>query len=234
MGYRGKVVEQQRSRELRAAGWTYTEIAAELGVSKSSVSLWCRDVPVDEATWAARARANRNEGARNRRPNRLQLAKEAEIERCRREAAELIGDLSDRDLLIAGVCLYAGEGAKTERGVIFTNSDPRMVALFLRWFRRFFDVDESRFRFRLYLHQDQDLGRAEVFWSELTGIPPTQFYKPYRAQADPSIRRSKHPLGCATIVYNSMVAHRLVMGMVEAVLSPLPFRGSSAGRAIGC
>ena len=77
MGYRGKVVEQERARELRAQGWTYTEIMAELGVSKSSVSLWCRDVPVDEAVWSARARANRNEGARNRAPNRLQLAKQA-------------------------------------------------------------------------------------------------------------------------------------------------------------
>ena len=39
MGYRGKVRQQERARELRAQAWTLLEIANELGVSKSSVSL---------------------------------------------------------------------------------------------------------------------------------------------------------------------------------------------------
>jgi len=44
MGYGGKVTERHRARELRAEAWTLKDIAAELGVSKSSVSLWVRDV----------------------------------------------------------------------------------------------------------------------------------------------------------------------------------------------
>ncbi len=44
MGYGGKVKEQLRARELRAQSWTLQDIATELGVSKSSVSLWVRDV----------------------------------------------------------------------------------------------------------------------------------------------------------------------------------------------
>ena len=35
----------RRARELRGPGHTYSEIAAQLGVSKSSVSLWVRDMP---------------------------------------------------------------------------------------------------------------------------------------------------------------------------------------------
>ena len=45
MGYRGKVVAQERARVLRAEGQTLLDIATALGVSKSSVSLWVRDVP---------------------------------------------------------------------------------------------------------------------------------------------------------------------------------------------
>jgi hypothetical protein len=45
MGYRGKVREQEEARRLRAQGWILSRIAEELGVSKSSVSLWVRDVP---------------------------------------------------------------------------------------------------------------------------------------------------------------------------------------------
>jgi hypothetical protein len=36
MGYRGKVAERERARELRAQAWTLKEIASELGVSRSS------------------------------------------------------------------------------------------------------------------------------------------------------------------------------------------------------
>ena len=45
VGYRGKVREQEEAKRLRAAGRTLQQIADELGVSKSSVSLWVRDVP---------------------------------------------------------------------------------------------------------------------------------------------------------------------------------------------
>jgi IS30 family transposase len=75
MGYRGKVVERERARDLRAQAWTINEIVAELGVSKSSVSVWVRDVEFDGATRSARSVTNRNRGARNRGPNRLQQRK---------------------------------------------------------------------------------------------------------------------------------------------------------------
>ncbi len=45
MGYRGKVKEQEQARALRAQNRTLADIARTLGVSKSSVSLWVRDVP---------------------------------------------------------------------------------------------------------------------------------------------------------------------------------------------
>jgi transcriptional regulator with XRE-family HTH domain len=222
VGYRGKTYEQARARDLRSEGWTYTEIMEALGVSKSSVSLWCRDVRVDEEALAARRR-NRyligNQGARQRGPNRLQRVKQAEIDRLNVEGAERIGTLADRDLLIAGAALYAGEGSKRDGAVRFTNSDPRMIALFLRWFRLCFSVDESRLRLRLYLHEGLDLVEANEFWADLTAIPTTQFIRPYRARPDASIRVTKHPMGCPTVIYSCAPTHRAVMGLVHALLA---------------
>ena len=45
MGYRGKVKQQEQARAMRAQSRTLADIAQTLGVSKSSVSLWVRDVP---------------------------------------------------------------------------------------------------------------------------------------------------------------------------------------------
>ena len=218
MGYRGKLEQQNRARALRAQAWTLSEIAATLEVAKSSVSLWVRNIEFDESVRARRAGTNRNRGAQSRGPNKLARRKQAEIDRLLASGRERIGVLSDRDLLIAGTALYAGEGSKSDGDVKFANSDPQMIVLFLRWLRRFFAVDESRLRLRLYLHEGLDLTVANGFWSQLTGIPLVQFGKPYRAKADPSIRRSKHPMGCHAVAYRCCRTHREIMGLVRALL----------------
>ena len=108
MGYRGKTTEQNQARDLRAQGWTIKEIAAELNVSQSSVSTWVRDVEVDEAVWAERVETRTNHGWTRRRETFLRK-RERVAAACRAEADRMLGELSDRDLLIAGIALYAGE-----------------------------------------------------------------------------------------------------------------------------
>lgn len=217
MGYGGKVTEQQRARELRAEAWTLQDIATELGVSKSSVSVWVRDVEFTPRP--------RNRGHRSMKPHPAHVAKLAEIERCDAEALADIGVLSERDLLVAGAALYAGEGAKTDGAIKFANTNPDLIRLFMTWLRHFFDIDERRLRLNLYLHDGLDLEAATMYWSELTGIPSSQFGKPYRAVADPTRRNSKHLMGCPAIVYSDAAKHRRVMGLVRAVSSPSALPG---------
>jgi transposase len=47
---RAKTEQRDRARALRLQGKTYDQIVEELGVSKSSVSLWVRDLPRRERT----------------------------------------------------------------------------------------------------------------------------------------------------------------------------------------
>jgi transcriptional regulator with XRE-family HTH domain len=209
MGYRGKVAQQEQARLLRADGMTMPEIAQRLCVSKSSVSLWARDVD-----FVPRPRIS----ARRRGPNALRRRKQAEIDELLVEAATQIGRLSDREFLVAGAALYAGEGAKGDGVVLMANTNPAIIAFFCAWLRRFYDIDESRLRVRLYLHHGLDLDEATDYWSALTGIPPTQFGKPYRAVPDPSIRNAKHPRGVATVRYSCSRIHRSIMGLVHALL----------------
>lgn len=210
MGYRGKVEQQERARALRAKNMTLLDIATELGVSKSSVSLWVRDVPFTPS--------KRRMGPRLR-PHPQQVAKLKEIQALDVEGIERIGALGDDAFLAAGAALYAGEGAKRDGCVTFANSDPAMIRFHCIWLRRFFEVDESRLRARVYLHQGLDLDGAEEFWSQVTAIPRSQFHVAYRAVPDPSIRRNKHEHGCAYVVYSCTPTHRRVMGLVRALLS---------------
>lgn len=214
MGYRGKVTERDRARLLRADGLSLVEIASTLGVSKSSVSVWTRDVE-----FVPRPRPSQRYGARRRAPNVLQRRKAEEIERLLAAGRARIGRLSEREFLVAGAALYAGEGSKGEGEVTFANSDPRMIAFFCAWLRRFFPIDETRLRVRVYLHEGLDLEAAHAFWSRLTGIPPEQFRKPYRAVADATMRTTKHEYGCASVRYSCTRAHRAIMGLCGALLT---------------
>jgi hypothetical protein len=211
MGYSGKVVEQRRARELRALAWTLQDIATELGVSKSSVSVWVRDVEFVPRP--------RNRGHRSMKAHPLHVARLAEIERLDREAADDVDQLTDREFMLVGVALYLGEGFKRDGQVGMANTDPEVLRTFIAWLRRFFSVDESRLRVRLYLHDGLDLEAAEQFWSDLLNIPRSQFRKPYRAAADPTRRRSKHVLGCPAITYCCTSTSRRVMGLVRALSS---------------
>jgi hypothetical protein len=217
MGYGGKYQERQRARELRAQSWTLKEICDELGVSKSSVSIWVRDVD-----FVPRPR-NRGHPAGPHHPMRVK--KEAEIAQCAIDATAWMKSLSDRDVTMFALGLYAGEGSKSGQEVSMANTNPLYLKVFVTWLRRTFDIDESRLRAVLYLHEGLDLDAASQYWSDLLEIPRHQFGKPYRAVADPSIRTAKHVNGCATARYSCALTARRVMAMIVAVSSAIASPG---------
>jgi hypothetical protein len=209
MGNHGKPAERQRARELRARSWTLRAIADELGVAKGTASVWVRDVD-----FVPRPR-NRGHPAGPKHPMRLK--KEAEIAQCRVEADSWLGEVSDRDLALFALALYAGEGSKADGSVVFANSDPVLIKVFVTWLRRHFELDETRFRVKIYLHADLDLDAAVDFWISVIGVPRSQFNKPYRAAVDETKRTNRHVNGCASIVYHSRYIHRSVMAMIATI-----------------
>jgi hypothetical protein len=56
MGYRGKLAERQQARQLRRTGLPLTEIALRVGASRSSDSLWFREVQFDPLPRVVRGR----------------------------------------------------------------------------------------------------------------------------------------------------------------------------------
>jgi transposase len=102
---RAKDELRMKARELRANGCTYDQIAAELGVSKGSVSLWARDMPRRGRLSYEEFRKRNAEGVARywaaERPVR-----EARLQAISDSAAAQIGELSEREILIAGAIAY--------------------------------------------------------------------------------------------------------------------------------
>lgn len=174
-----KDAERDRARELRLAGLTYTEIATELGVSKSSISLWTRDLPhpktAEQKLEARLAGARRYFDLRRR---RVLMERQHE----KQAWADAVGPLSDRELVLAGAVAYWAEGAKSKpwratETVSFINSDAGMIRLFLA-FLHHLDVPRERLRFRLQIHESADLCSSTEHWAEVAGVPIESFQRP--------------------------------------------------------
>ena len=175
---RAKDALRAPARELREQGLDYDDIAASLGVSKSSVSLWVRDMPRPERLSYEECRKRSAEGAQRywaaERPLR-----EARREAVRAAAAAEIGPLTEREILIAGAIAYWCEGAKTKARrrqdrVVFVNSDPALIKFFLR-FLDTVGIAREDLTYRVHIHETADVLGAEQFWQRVTQADPRQF-----------------------------------------------------------
>ncbi|MGC5563949.1 hypothetical protein ACPYPG_14035 [Streptomyces sp. FR-108] len=168
---------RDKARELRLQGWTYDRIQAELGCSKSSISLWVRDLPKPEPRYTPDGhRALMNAGL-----TQLRAAQNREREATKQAAASNIGRLSDRELFVLGIGLYWAEGTKDKpydrrENVTFVNSDPGMIKVFLRWLD-LLGVERHRLRFHVMIHETADAAAAEQYWANLVDAAPNMFNK---------------------------------------------------------
>lgn len=125
MGYLGRIEDKLKAQELRRQGLSYGEIRQQISISKSTLSEWCKDIPLTKRQ-KLRLLHNKEFGqkkgsliaAENKRQKRLVRIKEI-----RRIAKQEIGTLTMRDKLITGIVLYAAEGTKGDGNGGFTNSD---------------------------------------------------------------------------------------------------------------
>lgn len=164
-----KTDERSEARRLRAEGYSVKEIERQLGVSRSSVSRWVRDVVlaadargrlVDRVRLGPIVAAERKAAAAREQRRRLQMDG-------RRLARE-----RDRSYA-AGCMLYWAEGSKERNSVKLVNSDPELLAFFADFLRRHFEVDDSAVRVRCSLFADHAARRREIeaYWLSKLRLP---------------------------------------------------------------
>ncbi|MFF4039434.1 helix-turn-helix domain-containing protein [Streptomyces sp. NPDC001816] len=194
---------RERARELRLQGWTYDQIQAALGCSRSSVSLWVRDLPKPEPRYTQEEQlALMQEG----------LARCRTAERAKRVASKVsavgeIGDLTDRELFLVGVALYWAEGSKSKpydrrERAVFVNSDSGVIQTYLAWLD-LLDVDRGRLTFRVLIHESADVEAAHRHWAAVADVDVSVFAKPTLKKHNPKTVRKNtgddyH--GCLVIV----------------------------------
>ena len=171
-----------RAIELRKKGLTFQEISETLKISlpKSTISTWCKGVKLPESYPNKVSHIN-NENLKKARIKALKTNKENRnkyLEKIKASNLHLKDLLKNIDIAkITLSALYLAEGNKRSGSTNFGNSNPGIIRLYLKLLRFCYKTEESKFRCTLQCRADQNIKKLEKFWSTITKIKPSQFYK---------------------------------------------------------
>lgn len=164
--------KRAEARRLRQElGLSINQICKELGVAKSSVSVWVRDIQLtDEQKQALEQqhyayRAQANGGATNSRKFR-------DIRRQYQEEGRATAQERD-PLHIAGCMLYWGEGTKSRNSLTLANSDSALLCFYLRFLRQSLLVQNDQIALRIMCYTNNGLTQTDIenYWLETFQLP---------------------------------------------------------------
>jgi len=164
---------------MRKKGESVKVISRLLDVSKSSVSLWVRDIILSVSQMeklrkrmVTGTEKGRMIGAFMQKKRRLDM-----MEKMEKLGIQKFSRLSDQEFFAAGIALYWGEGSKKKREFFICNSDPNLIVFMIRWMNKFFGIKTDQLRAVVginEIHRKRDKV-VKNFWSNVTGIPLGQF-----------------------------------------------------------
>ena len=214
-----KTRERDIARRLRSEeGLPLNEIARRVSVSKSSVSLWVRDIeltPQQEDVLRAKNPAyNRQlsgwrQNAAKHRANRVAA----------QESGRTLARRSE-PLHLAGCMLYWAEGSKRRNQLCFSNSDPEMVRFFVAFLRAYFDIRDTDIRITCHLFADPIERQREVeqFWLNKAGLPGESLRKSVvnvYSRSSKRKRTNKLPYGTCQVVVSRTSVLRSILGSIQ-------------------
>lgn len=210
---------------LRNKGFTYGEILEEINfkVSNSTISCWCSGI---ELTPSQKDRIK--EKQRNFKLIKYLINKSIEDEKRARawakEKAELISNDNLENLILSGVMLYWAEGyGSVGKSAGFTNTDPQMIKIIMRFFREVLGVEDKKIKIMIRIEKRNDVERAMNYWSEIVKLPLSNFHRTEILKT----KNNKYPNGmCRITVYDVSVRRKInnLLKLIKAKWAPVAQR----------
>lgn len=214
--------DRELALELRKQNLSYSQIKEELGVSKSTLSVWLKDYPlsldrINELRAHSEKRIERfRETMRKKRDGRLRLV-------YNKQAKEL-ARFTEREVFIAGLFLYLGEGSKTSRvETALANTNPLVIKFFVRWLKETCAVPEEKIKIRLHLYKDTNIAEKTAYWQTVTKLPEQNFLTPHIKKSSSERINYRGTFGhgtCNVLVRNVNVTEKILMS-IKAVMDNL-------------
>jgi hypothetical protein len=191
--------DREKAIELRRQGKSYKAISRDLGIPTATLCGWFKDLD-----WSIEIRNRLGATASFSYPEKLASMVAATKkkfallhEEYRQEAIREFELKKSNPLFIAGVMLYWGEGdKKIENSCIrLSNSDLGMIRSFYVFLVNSMDIPKEKIAINLLLYPDLIDSVQKKLWSDITGIPISQFKKSIVIQGRHPTRRLAHGVG---------------------------------------
>jgi len=215
-----QTILKETALKYRKLGLSYGEIRKKIGVSKSTLSLWLKNVPLSPKhkkhlyTKQIKILARGSQSQKERRKR--------DIEKIIESAGHEINiPISDDTMKLFGAALYWAEGSKTNEFSI-TNSDPVLILFFVRWVEKILKIKPTALRAKLNIYPQQNEIRIKKFWSELTTIPIKNFTKSFVKPLSKNYRQNILYHGTIRVIVpkGTDLRHRL-FGWIHATLQDI-------------
>ena len=216
--------DKQKAIQLRKLGKSYNEITKILGAPKSTLSTWLKEIKIPlkvkqkilynaQKSWA--------KSITDYNKKRAILIKE-KWQKFEGETSKEIRKISIKELKLIGTALYWAEGYKKTRWyVMFCNSDPDMVYLFMKFFREVCLVPEKKLKPQVQIHANISENVAKQYWSQISNLPIKQFRKTLKqiSKGSKNIRaKNTLPYGVFRIyVYDVELVHK-IKGWIKGLI----------------
>lgn len=206
---------REEARRLRAEGWSVGGIARQLGVSRSSVSVWARDIQLTEAqieTIQERKKHYFAQSTGARKNREIYLDKRRAYQQIGRERAR-----EGRPLHLIGCMLHWAEGAKDKNSVVFVNSDPNMMLLFVRFLREEMQIEDAAMAIRVHCHTKdvEEIERIKNYWLTLLQLPPESYKQTYYKVGSDTRKNSLVNGVCRLTVYRTELVQHIYGAIQE-------------------
>lgn len=211
---------------LRKKGLSYNEILHDIPVAKSTLSLWLRSVGIakkQKQRLTDKRLAAIRRGRETWKKQRIQKTLAIKL-----RASREITKIDVKNLWLMGIMLYWAEGAKQKeydpsQGVLFSNSDPFMIKIFLIWLKTCLKISDKNITFDIYVHETRknELKMISKYWTTITGFSEREFGRIYLKKHKLIKNRKnigKHYYGQLRIrVKRSTDLNRKILGWIEGI-----------------
>ncbi len=164
---------------LRRKGNSLTQISADLGIPKPTLSGWFSGLVLNKkaqatirANWVERLKRSRENAAswhNKQKLMRIEIASRQAFQTFR----SLDGSIFTTELALA--LLYLGEGGKGYSGTAMGNSDPTVLKFFISVLVYIYAVPIKNIKADLHLRADQNPVILRRYWSKSLGLPIKNF-----------------------------------------------------------
>jgi hypothetical protein len=165
---------------LRKLGKSLPHIHQALGIPKSTLSYWLKDVKLTakqkeklHQDWLNALVTARKEAVKWH-----QSEKQKRIDFAERTADNILDeiDINNRHILeLSLAVLYLAEGSKKNLETALGSSDLNTLRFFLKSLRILYDLDIAKVRCELYLRYDQDPDELKRYWAKELSLPLSNF-----------------------------------------------------------